>query len=221
MEKNNANKKEENECAELVEGKRIHTTFNILAASSDVLSLVAREQGLTKTEVIDQALKIACGEFKNTTKIDNAIAQTNGYFFDRDLEKFKSMVGNAKELIAYQIAHLYVNLKDAEDRRLVFEALGLTKSLDELDAMKDVLEPARKLKGGEVIGFNKPKLANGINIVLTDLQVCYLQLIIGTDAVSEIKKMRPEKFPKSELFAETTQEPVDLFPKDDQEAEYP
>lgn len=218
MDKINASKKDENETAELVEGKRIHTTFNILAANSDVLSVVAREQGLAKSEIMDKALKIACGEFKNTTKINNAIEQTNGYFFDRDLAKFKALIGDTKELIGYQVAHLYVNLKDTEDRRRVFEALGLGESLDELDAMKDVLEPARKLKDGEVIGFNIPKLANGIAIVQTDLQECYLQLIIGTDAVSKIKKMRPEKFPTSEIFSETTQEqPVALFPNDEQE----
>lgn len=218
MVENKDPKKDENEFADLVSGKRMRTSLNLLVSNLDVLSVVAREQGLNKTEVIDKALKIASGEFKNTTRINNAIAQTNDYWFERDLEKFKTTVGDTKELIAYQIAHLYVNLKDAEDRRRVFEALGLSEALDGLDAMKDVLEPARKLNGdGAVIGFNIPKLANGIAIVLTDLQECFLQLIIGTDAVDKIKKLRPEKFSKRELFTETTQGLSELFPKDEPE----
>jgi len=209
--------KKKDELAELLSGKREHTSLNLLVSNLDVLSVVAREKGLNKTETVDQALKIACGEFKNTSKIDNAIAQTNDYWFERDISKFKGVIGDAKELIAYQIAHLYVNLKDAEDRRRVFEALKLSDSLDELDAMKEVLEPARKLKDDEVIGFNIPKLANCLSIALNDLQEYYLQLILGIDAVGKIKKLAPEKFPKSNLFAEKDDAVEALFPQDDSE----
>ncbi len=214
-------KESDTELAELVDGKRDHTSLNLKREHTDALSEAAKDLNLSKTAVMDNALDIAIRELNKTTAIDQMLSRTNGYWFERDLALIKEILPPevCKKLTAHQVAYLYTKLNDPQDRQRVFEVLELSSELDEIDLINKLLETARKLKDGQVTGFRLPQIANELRTTLTNMQVKFLQLTIGIEATEKLKKLAPDKFPKNDLFKEkqTTQEPVDLFPKDDQE----
>jgi hypothetical protein len=205
---------QEIELAELVAGKRDRTSLNLKREHTNALSEIAKDRNLSKTAVMDLALDLAVRELNKTTIIDQMLEATRGYWFERNLAIVTEYLPptECKNLTAHQKAYLYIKLNNQTDRQRVFETLELQNELDEIDLVNKILEGARKLKDGEITGFKIPQIANELRTPLSNLQVKYLQLIIDIDATEKLKKLALDKFPKNELFKETT-------PKD--EAELP
>lgn len=206
------------------ENRRVKTSFNLLKIKLDAASKICTEIAITQTAAIDEALSDWIAKMTNTTDIDNAIAKTNNYIFQRDLEILKSHLPKTKieKFSAFQIAHIYSKLKDNDDRIRSFEALGLTDQLKQMDAMNRELEKASIFKDSTFKGYNSFTLANELRAELTPLQQEYLNFKIGNDAYEALKKQRPNIFPKTanqatekesltteeEAFDETTMNPA-------------
>ncbi len=204
--KNKENKEKEAEVAELMEGKRSHTSLNLKTVNVDALSEIAKDKNLSKTAMLDDALETAIRVYNNTQAIDHMVAETSDHWFDIDLDKVKRLLPEPKKLTAYQRAYLYTKLRN-EDKTPVFKALGLEADLEEFDLINKFLETSRKVEDGKVTGFKIRMLANEIRTELTNLQVKYLQLTVGVDATEKVKKITRDKFPKNDAFNEAPPEP--------------
>lgn len=190
--------KQETALVEPIESRRLRTTLNLRKIHVDGLSKIAKDQKTTLTAMMDKALTIALSTFNNTSDIDRILRETNGYIFNRDLNRVTTFlsVEKAKDLTPYQKAYLYCNLKDIADRQRVFAALALDASLQEIDALNVILEKASRFKGEQFIGYNTYTIANEIRAPLTVLQLEYLQLKLGNEVIAKIQERIPEKFPE-------------------------
>jgi hypothetical protein len=199
--------KSEVEIAEPTEGKRIRTTLNLLRTQIEELSEIADAKNLTKTAIIDEALSIALSKLNDTTQIDQAIASSNSFWFNRDLERVKQILPpeEAKKLSPHHKVHLYSKLKDAIDQQHVFEALGLITDLDEINTINAMLEKASKFQDGRLLGYNLNMLAHNIRAKLTLLQEIYLAFKLGMEAMNKLRQLATDKFPKLQIFTEQTQ----------------
>lgn len=198
----------EKELIEPVEDKRTRTTLNLRKTHLDGLSKIAKDQGTTVTAIIDKTLTFGLSVFNSTSDIDAMLSQTNGYIFNRDLERVLSIlsVEKAKDMTPYQKAYLYCKLKDMADRQRVFTALKLEAPIEEIDAMNTVLDKAARFNGEQCMGYNVHALANEIRAVLTILQLEYLQLKLGSEAIEKLRQRIPEKFPNLENSKEALDE---------------
>jgi hypothetical protein len=180
-----------------IEGKRIRTSLNLQQIHVDGLSKIAKFQNKTLTAIIDKALTIALSDFNKTTDIDTTLRETNGYIFSRDLDRVTRFLSieMAKTLIPYQRAYLYCNLKDLADRQRVFKALALDASMQEIDAMNVVLDKAANFNGEQFLGYNVYTIANELRAPMTILQLEYLTLKLGSEAIAKLRERISEKFP--------------------------
>jgi hypothetical protein len=192
-----------------VEERRLRTSFNIRVRHADALSKIADAKGLTKTDIIDDALETEISKFYDTTAIDNMLNATNGFWFHRDLEKVKACLSQEKiKLIPYKIAYLYCKLRNLADAQEVFNAAGLSKEMEDIDAVNMILDKAARISpDGHLEGYKLAVVANGINMKLSQLQEEYLTLKLGKEAIEKIKQRTIDKFPKSKIFTESSQEP--------------
>lgn len=199
------------ELIEPTEEKRVRTSLNLLKTHVDGLSEVAdaRNPPKTKTAIMDEALSIALGKFNEIAFIDQMLAETGNFFFNRDLERVKRTIPieKVKTLTPYQKAYLHFKLKDPADRQRVFEALGLVTELDQINTMNEMLEKASKFKDGKLLGYNFNKIAHEIRAKLTPIQVKYLTLKLGSETIEKLKQFTLNKFPKTDIFKEETMNP--------------
>jgi hypothetical protein len=208
-----------------IEEKRLKTTVNLKQTHVDGLNKIAVAKGMTQTAIIDEALSIALSQFNDTAFIDKMFAETNGFIFNRDLERVTQMLSAdvAKKLSPVQIAYLYVGLKDSADRQRVFSVLALNRAVDEIDEVNRCLEIASKFTDGKLTGYNMSTLANQLKAKLSPLQKEYLFKKIGQSAFDELKEKRQDIFAEKTVFCkqqspasyleetEETDETVDLF----------
>lgn len=196
------------ELTEPVEERRIRTSFNIRMRHADALSKIADAKKLTKTDIIDNALETEISKFYDTTAIDNMLNATNGFWFHRDLEKVKACLSQEKiKLIPYKIAYLYCKLRNPADAQEVFNATGLSKEMEDIDAVNMILDKATRISpDGHLIGYKLAVVANGIHMKLSQLQEEYLTLKLGKEAIEKIKQRTIDKFPKIEMFTSETQQ---------------
>jgi hypothetical protein len=206
----------ETEIVEPAEGKRLRTSLNLLKTHVDGLSEIAdaRNPTVTKTAIMDEALSIALSKFNDTTFIDQMVAETNDFWFNRNLERVKQLmpIEKAKNLSPYQKAYLNFKLKDSADRQRTFEALGLVTELDQITTMNEFLEKASKFKDGKLLGFNINQIAHEIRAKLTPLQVQYLTMKLGLESINKLRQLTISKFPKIEIFTEKSTEETSMNP---------
>jgi len=193
-----------------IEERRLKTTVNLKQTHVDGLNKIAVAKGMTQTAIIDEALSIALSQLNNTTFIDKMLAETNGFIFNRDLERVTQMLSAdvAKKLAPSQIAYLYVGLKDSADRQRVFTALSLTSAFDEINEINRCLEIASKFADSKLTGYNLSTLANQLKAKLSPLQKEYLLKKIGQSAFDELKEKRQEIFAEKNVFGKTTETPA-------------
>jgi hypothetical protein len=187
----------EKELIEPVEDKRIRTTLNLRKTHVDGLSKISNHQRTTLTAIMDKALTCALSVFNSTSNIDAMLSQTSGYIFNRDLARVLSIlpIEKAKDMTPYQKAYLYCKLRDMADRQRVFTTLRLVAPIEEIDAINAVLDKAARFNGEQCIGYNIHTLANEIRAGLTVLQLEYLQLKLGSEAIAKLQQRIPERFP--------------------------
>ncbi len=189
------------EITQPIEGKRIRTSLNLQQIHVDGLSKIAKDQNKTLTAIIDKALTTALSVFNDCSNIDRTLKDTNGYIFSRDLYRvtLSMPLEKAKDLTAYQKAHFYCNLKDTADRQRVFNALALDASLQEIEAMNVVLDKAARFNGEQFIGYNVHTIAIELRAPMTILQLEYLTLKLGSEAIAKLQERIPEKYPDLNL----------------------
>lgn len=179
------------------EDKRVRTTLNLRKTDMKELSKIAKDQNITLTTMMDKALTIAFSFYKNMSDIDRMLRETNGYIFNRDLERVKSCLSALieKGMTPTQKAYLYCNLKDTADRQRVFDALSLNEALQQIEAMNGILDKAARFNGEQFVGFNLYTIANELRAPMTILQLEYLTLKLGNEAIVKLQERIPEKFP--------------------------
>lgn len=190
-----------------IEERRLKTTVNLKQIHVDGLNKIAVAKGMTQTAIIDEALSIALSQFNDTAFIDKMLAETNGFIFNRDLERVTQLLSAdiAKKLTPSQIAYLYIGLKDSADRQRVFSALPLTQALDEINEINRCLETASKFADSKLTGYNLSTLANQLKAKLSPLQKEYLLKKIGQSAFDELKEKRQEIFTEKNVFGKTAE----------------
>ncbi len=195
----------EKELIEPIEDKRLRTTLNLRKNHLDGLFKIAKDQRTTMTAIMDKALTYALSVFNSTSDVDAMLSQTNGYIFNRDLQRVMSVLPltKAKDMTPYQKAYLYCKLRDMADRQRVFTALKLEAQIEEIDAMNTVLDKAARFNGEQCIGYNVHTIANEIRAPLTVLQLEYLQLKLGIEAIAKLQQRIPEKFSDLNLAKES------------------
>lgn len=218
MEKANEQTKSEKVIAP-IEEKRFKTTVNLKQINVDELDKIAVAKGMTQTAIIDEAISVAISKFNDTTSIDKMLVETNGFLFNRDLNRVLQMlpVEVVKKLSPSQLAYLYVGLKDSADRQRVFSAISLVNALDDINEVNRCLEAASKFIEGKLTGYNLSTLANQLKAVLSPLQKEYLLKKIGQTAFDALKEKRQEIFVEKSVFAKTpiAEASVDLFPEEE------
>lgn len=194
-----------------IEEKRVRTTLNLSKTNIDGLSKIATAKKVTLTAMMDEAISTALSVFNDTTLIDRMLRETNGYIFNRDLDAVKQKLNGdiIQKLTPFQKAYLYTHLKDANDALRVFEALGFSEDLDEINVVNSILEKASKFRDQQFIGYSIPMLANETKAALSVLQAEYLQAKIGIEAIAKLKEWRPDLFQAESAFIEGEQEPVE------------
>jgi hypothetical protein len=138
-------------------------------------------------------------------------ADTREYWIERDLTVVKERLPpeKCKTMPPYKRAYLFKKLRDATDRKRVFQTLGLAKDYDELTLMAGILEKSASLnRDGSVANYSVPQIANEIRLELSPIQIEFLQLSLGRKAVDAVRSRIREKFPDINLDEET--------PKDEQ-----
>lgn len=185
------------------ETQRVRTTLNLRKTDVDGISKFAAERGATQTAIMDTVLDIALAELRNTKKIDQMLKDTNGFIFERDLAVVQRFLPpeEVKPLSAFQKAYLWFKLKDQKDRERVFDALGLTEEINEINVVSAILENASIFKDGIHVGYSTPKLANEMRAKLSPIQMEFLNLKIGNEAFAKLKEKRPDLFPEVNVFA--------------------
>jgi hypothetical protein len=188
-------------------GRRMKTSFNLLQNNLTSLSKIAKERKITQTMAIEEAIEKWIGEMTNTVDIDHAIAETNGFIFNRDLAVMKARLGDkVSKFGAVQIVSLYKKLKDENDRKRVFEALGLNDALNQIAAANSAFEQAAIFKDSQLVSYNEFTFANQLKAVQTPLQVEYIMSQISTDAFEKLKKLRPDIFLKESAIDEESEQ---------------
>jgi len=193
-----------------IENRRLRTTLNLLKTHTDGLSKIAQDQNITLTAMMDKALTIALSIFNNTSEIDLMLRETSGYLFNRDLERVKSCLSALieKGMTPTQKAYLYCNLKDTSDRHRVFAALSLNEALQQIEAINGTLDKAARFNGDQFLGFNLYTIANELRAPMTILQLEYLTLKLGNEAIAKLQERIPEKFPNLNVSNESDKNAV-------------
>jgi hypothetical protein len=188
---------QEKELIPSIEDKRIRTTLNLRKTHIDGLSKIAKDHTMTLTAMMDKAFTVALSLFNSTSNVDSMLSQTNCYIFNRDLGRVVSLlpIEKVKDMTPYQKAYLYCKLRDIGDRERVFNALKLDVPMQEIDAMNTVLDKAARFNGEQCIGYNIFTLANEIRAPFSVLQLEYLQMKLGTEAIAKLQQRIPERFP--------------------------
>lgn len=189
------------------EGKRLHTSLNLLISQADALSEIAEAKNMSKTSIIDEAIRTFLSKENETTKIDQMLSSTDGYWFERNLEQVTKLLppDDAKKLLPKQKVHLYLKLKNDADRQRVFEALGLTTDLDEINTVNDWLKEVSKIQDGKLRGYNLNSLAHKVRAKLTPLQEKYLGAKLGKDSMEKLSQHINDKMPKAQIFKDNTE----------------
>lgn len=209
MENTNPQTKSEKVIAPLEE-KRVKTTVNLKQIHVDGLNKIAVAKAMTQTAIIDEAITVALSKFNDTTSIDKMLEDTNGFLFNRDIDRVLQMlpIEVAKKLAPSQLAYLYVGLKDSADRQRVFSALSLSNALDDINEINRCLETASKFIDGKLAGYNLSTLANQLKAKLSPLQKEYLLKKIGQSAFEALKERRQDLFLEKSVFTKTAEMPA-------------
>jgi hypothetical protein len=177
------------------ENRRKKTSFNLLQKNIENFSRCATARGITQTEAMDEAMTNWIAEMTNTSDIEQMIAKTNGFIFERNLDTVKAMLeSKIAKFGAFKTAYLYGRLKDKDDRSRVFAVLGLGDALKQIDEMNRILEKSSIFKGSEFTGYNEFTVSNELKAILTPLQAEYLKDKLGVEAFNKLKVQRPSVF---------------------------
>ncbi|MGD6851106.1 MAG: hypothetical protein ACQCN6_03500 [Candidatus Bathyarchaeia archaeon] len=184
-----------------IEEQSVRTTLNIKKSNLEGLTRIGASKHLTLTAMTNEALKDFCAKMNNVQKIDYMISETNGYWSTRDLNRVLKLlpIETVKAMIPYQIASLYRRLRDNQDRERVFIALALTDELQQINALNDAIQKASIFEGEKLQSCNIYKLAIELKAKLTPLQLDYLTIVFGKDAMEILLKRRPDIIPDETL----------------------
>lgn len=190
------------------EEKRLHTSLNLLESQTNALSKIAETRNMSKTAIMDEVIRTYLSKENETTQIDQMLSATNGFWFNRDLERTKQLLTpeKAKLLLPEQTVYLYLKLRDAADRNRVFEALGLNDVLMEFNTVNKWLEEVSNFKDERLVGYNLDMLAHKVHAKLTQTQELYLAAKLGKSSMEKLRKHIIEKFPHPQLFKENNAE---------------
>lgn len=204
-------KNKELETVAPTENRRMKSSLNMLQITNEGLAEIGLAQKLTLTAMIDEACADYIAKKNNTSQIDTMVKETNGFWFERDLDRVKALlpIDSVKRLLPYQIACLCFSLKDQKDRERTFGALNLSEELQIIDGMNRELEKASIIQNGELKGYNLHLLSHELKAKLLPLESAYLKLKIGKDAFAKLQERRPDLCPKPTITNESDKKVLD------------
>ncbi len=198
---------------DLIGEQGLPSTNNLKRRHLEGLTKEAKARNTPRINVINEAFDDFLRKVNDVADIDQMDAETRNYWIERDLAIVKARfpLEKCKAMNAYKKAYLYKKLKDKADRERVGSTLGLAKDWDELDLTMDILgKAANRNKDGAVIDYSLPKIANEIRIELSQIQIEFLELMLGQKAVDDIRARAISKFPSLKLDEEADADfPVD------------
>lgn len=198
------------EFVEPITEHRSRTTNDFKDSDLEFFSKVATERNVSRVALMDEAFSDFQKKVNCTADIDRMLAETSGYWVERDLAKVKTLMPTeCKTMPAFKKAYLFLKLKDTADRKRVFNALKLDEDFDEVQETQKILDIASKRnQEGVLINYSIPSIANEIRSDLKPVAVEYLQLKLGQKALNIIRERTRDKFPKSNFEIASSMSPA-------------